>query len=273
MSSAAACIPESFEAIVAVADARHPSALDIAVLDALQLQAGQRMLGVAAREHELPMAACRQAVGSSGRIAAVRQTEPDPARATIVRPQHGSARGPGVPCTVYEADIGGLPFRNACFNAVCAHEVLGRLGSAERCWAAVRDCVRVVRPGGVLALVETDWAGLRADHAQRQAFESILQRARRGLAAPDLALGLGRALGLAGLVDVRRTVVARMAPVTTLMREAGLDLAAAAREAVRAGELPLDTARTVLLTLAQDEREGRSHACVMQHVVWGRAPG
>jgi len=53
-----------------------------------------------------------------------------------------------------QADVYSLPFPNASFDAVFAHQVLQHL--REPC-AALREMLRVVRPGGLIGVRDVDW--------------------------------------------------------------------------------------------------------------------
>ena len=53
-----------------------------------------------------------------------------------------------------EGSVYQLPFANASFDAVYAHQVLQHLRERE---SAVREMLRVVRPGGLVAVRDVDW--------------------------------------------------------------------------------------------------------------------
>jgi ubiquinone/menaquinone biosynthesis C-methylase UbiE len=54
-----------------------------------------------------------------------------------------------------EGSVYQLPFPDASFDAVYAHQVLQHLRERE---SAVREMLRVVRPGGLVAVRDVDWS-------------------------------------------------------------------------------------------------------------------
>lgn len=56
-----------------------------------------------------------------------------------------------------QGDVYALPFEDASFDAVFAHTLLVHLGDPL---AAVKEMVRVARPGGVIGLRDADWGSL-----------------------------------------------------------------------------------------------------------------
>jgi ArsR family transcriptional regulator len=80
-------------------------------------------------------------------------------------------------CSVRQADLFGLPFADAEFDAVVVHQVLHYLDEPDR---ALREAARVLRPGGRIAVVDFaphEHEELRAEHSHL----------RLGIAADEFA--------------------------------------------------------------------------------------
>lgn len=119
------------------------------------------------------------------------------------------------------ADVAGVPVRAGSADVVWASGVVHHIADQQQ---AVVDLARLVRPGGRLVLVEGGLPlrclphdvgigrpGLEArlDAARARWFEDM----RAELSGPSLPYGWPRALGRAGLVDVRtRSFLAEAAP-------------------------------------------------------------
>lgn len=67
------------------------------------------------------------------------------------------AQGEGITnATFREASIYELPFPDASFDAVFSHALLEHLGEPVR---AAKECLRVLKPGGVIGVATPDWDG------------------------------------------------------------------------------------------------------------------
>ena len=117
-----------------------------------------------------------------------------------------AAREIGIRNTFYETqDVLDLEFANETFDVVFAHALLEHVREPD---VAIAQMLRVLRPGGVVALRSGDWSGLRlippSPAAQRCVSSYIaLVRASGGNAA---GAELGALLHAAGAEDIRGTV-------------------------------------------------------------------
>jgi len=132
------------------------------------------------------------------------------------------ARSRGVPFTI-RADAARLPFADGSFDLVfCAHS----LGSLADHLGAIAEIVRVTRPGGSIAVVESDpvhrillpWDPMLEARVRLAQLEGLTQLARRhGMPADKFACArrLDRILRDLGAVDceLRTLAIARRAPL------------------------------------------------------------
>ncbi|MEM9047899.1 MAG: methyltransferase domain-containing protein [Pseudomonadota bacterium] len=116
------------------------------ILDLLNLQAGQHVLdvgagnGIAAREFE-------EIVGSAGRVCGIDSAEAMVAMARAFCPGGDFRLG----------DATSLPFADASFDALTTSQLLCFVPDRA---AALAEMFRVLRPGGRLVVLDTDWASL-----------------------------------------------------------------------------------------------------------------
>jgi ubiquinone/menaquinone biosynthesis C-methylase UbiE len=160
-----------------------------AVLSAVDVKPGEHVLdvGVGPRFLAAELAA---AVGSSGRvcgidisddmlaIAARRSVRPGSARVEL---SHGSATE--------------IPFDNESFDLVTCTQVLEYVSDVP---AALGEFHRVLRPGGRLLVLDTDWDTIVWHSADEQRTSRVLGAWAQHLADPHLPRTLGRSLSTAG---------------------------------------------------------------------------
>ena len=127
--------------------------------------------------------------------------------------------------TFVHGDATALPFDDASFDCVRADRVLVHLADPL---GAVREMRRVLRPGGMLALTEPDWAGLLID-ADREVTRRILDTACDGYAQGWIGRALPRIMRQAGYSEVYVEGVTLLFPDLAVARHLWeLDAAAAA---------------------------------------------
>lgn len=153
----------------------------------LDLQPGQRVLdagcgtGAVARR-------MLTAVGPTGRVVGI---DPNPEMVDTCE-----RLSPGV--TVHRAALPDLPFDTASFDAVHCERVLQHVRPAQAC---VAELLRVCRPGGRVALVDTDWLSLTVDVGHPALTAAVLAPLER-LPQPQAGARLGEWLAAAGAVEV-----------------------------------------------------------------------
>ncbi len=93
----------------------------------------------------------------------------DGSRAMI---EEARAKSSGVVGLTFEvADIAALPFDDASFDACRVDRVLQHIGDPAK---ALREMVRVLRPGGVLVAYDNDWETLTVDAPDRVTTRTVL---------------------------------------------------------------------------------------------------
>jgi SAM-dependent methyltransferase len=109
---------------------------------------------------------------------------------------------------IRQGDVLALPFADASFDVVHAHQVLQHLAEPV---AALREMARVCRPGGVVAARDSDYRAM-AWYPENAGLDRWLalyrQVARSNGAEPDAGRHLGAWAHAAGLTDVQLTASA-----------------------------------------------------------------
>jgi ubiquinone/menaquinone biosynthesis C-methylase UbiE len=162
-----------------------------------QLRAGQALLDVGCGPGTLTADLAR-------RVAPGRAVGIDRAEEVLAQARAHAARE-GVRVELAVGDVYALDFRDASFDVVHAHQVLQHLTDPVR---ALRELRRVLRPGGVVALRDSDyasfaWAPLEPGLERWLALYRAVARHNR--AEPDAGRFLEGWARAAGFADVRAT--------------------------------------------------------------------
>ncbi len=170
-----------------------------------------------------------------GPLGEVHGIDHDPA---MVREADAAARLAGVAgwTTHGEADAAHLPFAPARFDAVFSDRVLQHLPPAKAA-ACVAEAARVVRPGGAVVIVDSDWGSFSVDSIEPD-LERCLQALHRArFHNPFSGRTLGRLMTQAGLSFVGVEPVAIPLSAAQAANLLGpTELEAARRDALDAGE-------------------------------------
>jgi ubiquinone/menaquinone biosynthesis C-methylase UbiE len=164
------------------------------VLEALNLRTGERVLELGCGGGYFARAAA-QFVGATGRVCAI-DISPD----QIAAAQTRCADLAWVECRT--ADIAALPYADGEFDAVFAVQVLEYLADLD---AGLRQIHRMLRQGGRLVIVATDWnsAAWHSEDAQRM--QRVLAAWAPHAPRRDLPSILAGRLRRAGIQPLRQT--------------------------------------------------------------------
>ncbi|MCA1824648.1 MAG: methyltransferase domain-containing protein [Mycobacteriales bacterium] len=179
------------EAVAAIPDVR---ALHDRAAEMLALQPGERVLevgcglGADARE----MAA---AVEPGGEVVAIDVSK---AMLEAARERHDAS----LPVRYEPGDVTALAYDDESFDVVRIERVLQHVEELER---ACAEMARVLRPGGRLQAIDTDWGTLAVDITDTALRDRVLPHSTRRMIQPRAALALRRLLTDAGLRDVQLT--------------------------------------------------------------------
>lgn len=132
-----------------------------------------------------------RAVAPEGRVTAVDVSE---AMLDAARERHDGSN-----VTYERADVTDLPYGDATFDVIRIERVLQHVPDVEK---ACAEMARVLKPGGRVLVLDTDWASLVADVGDDALAERVLSHGRGRMIQPQAARHLRRLLTGAGLTDV-----------------------------------------------------------------------
>jgi SAM-dependent methyltransferase len=183
--------PQLVAYLEAVAALPEVKAVHDAATALLRPQPGERVLevgcGLGADARELA-----HAVGPDGSVTAVDVSE---AMLDAARERHDGSN-----VTYERADVTALPYDDGTFDAVRVERVLQHVTDVDR---ACAEMARVLKPGGRLLALDTDWGSLAIEAGgDDELVDRCLAHAKSRFIQPRAALRLRRLLTTAGLVDV-----------------------------------------------------------------------
>jgi ubiquinone/menaquinone biosynthesis C-methylase UbiE len=170
---------------------------------------------------------------------------------------------------VVEGSAYSLPFNADTFDAARCERVLMHLDDPA---AALREMVRVVRPGGRVVATEPDWAALTMDHPDPPAFDLLYARFITRFRQPRMGRSLYRHFAEAGLVDREVVPIYSVQHDLSLLQQSGMDLQVHADELVAEGALSRERADAAVAWLEAVSSDGTFFAGGAYFVVAGRVP-
>ena len=184
----------------------------------------------------------------------------------------GRAAHAGVTAEFRVGDASALPYESDSVDAVRSERMLQWLSDPG---AALAHLVRVLRPGGRLVVIDTDWDSLTADLPDRTDYE-VFHAAMR--AARGIGFAMGRQLlnrcRDAGLRDVACTaathVITAYNPSLPLAVSGVPPIQLSADAAVAAGLLDADVADRAMAQLNEAARSDRVFMSLTMYAVSGR---
>lgn len=170
-------------------------------LELLDVRPGERVLDVGTGPGQL-LSALADAVGPSGSASG---TDPSPAMAAMARERCGDR------AVVHDGGVdgpGSLP--DGPFDAVVCTQVMEYVPDVA---AALAEFGRILRPGGRVLVLDTDWDSAVWHVSDRERHRRVMDAWDDHLAHPRLPCTLGPRLRDAGFDDVRVDVIPLLNPV------------------------------------------------------------
>jgi ubiquinone/menaquinone biosynthesis C-methylase UbiE len=171
-------------------------------------------------------------------------------------------------CSLVRGDLAKIPFRDGAFDACRVDRVLQHLREPE---SAVRELVRVLRPGGTLVAFDNDWDTLAISLDNQDTAARIrlawLESFASGRIGRDLP-SLFETCGLTAVSSEPRTLELRGLPVA----ERVFDLRDLMERMVKSGALLPPESAAVWEELLRRSRKGTFSAGYTGYLVWGKKP-
>ena len=171
------------------------------VLEALRLRGGERVLEVGCGGGFYAYEAA-QCVGPSGRVCAL---DVSPDQIAVAKARCGELAW--VECQV--GDAGNPPYGDAEFDALYGVQVFEYVVKVDD---ALREIRRVLRPGGRVVILATNWSSLVWHSDQPARMQRVLGAFAAHAPYPDLPATLPARLRAAGFTSVRQTPVPILNP-------------------------------------------------------------
>jgi SAM-dependent methyltransferase len=262
--------PETIRLIEGMeATARWPAVIQLREWERerLALRPGQSIIDVGCGIGEVALALSRD-VAPGGHVVGIDASE---AMLTVARER---AAGSDVDMTFRTGDAAALDEPDASFDACRSERMLQWLMEPE---TAIDEMIRVVRPGGRISLIDTDWRTFAADVDDHDHL-AVVMEAMRGLRGTPAAVGgLLRNLALdAGLVDVEHTAATHVWTEWDPDLEPGpaglFPLAIMFGQLADLGRVEEGTARSLADDLMDRARRGRLFISLTMFAVVGTRP-
>jgi ubiquinone/menaquinone biosynthesis C-methylase UbiE len=232
-------------------------------LGLLGLKPGDKLVDVGCGSGVLIPRFC-EAVGDAGRVVGI-----DLAAAFVNEAQARiESNGLGKIASAQIGDACALPLPAASFDAAHCERLLMHLVDPDR---AIREMVRVVRPGGIVMAAEPDWPGIRFDHPDQEAFTKVFLRSLTPQSA-DAGLTLYRRFGQAGLLNRRCFPVTVVLTDIAQSRTYGLKLESAVEALIAEGALAAERLKAVVPALEAQSAAGNYCSVATMHLVAGTVP-
>lgn len=169
-----------------------------AVREALALRPGERVLDVGVGPGFLAAEMAAE-VGAAGRVCGI-----DPSESMLAIAQTRPQPAGSAPVELQPGDANRLPYPDASFDVATSTQVLEYLTDLPGALAEIR---RVLRPGGRVLILDTDWDSVVWHTTDQSRMRRVLAAFEPHLADPHLPRTLQRSLDRAGFPAAAPTVL------------------------------------------------------------------
>jgi ubiquinone/menaquinone biosynthesis C-methylase UbiE len=175
---------------------RHPFILETArvTMELLRVEPGSSILDAGCGTGVL-LPRLADAVGPTGRVTGLDRSTSFLARAQARLDELGL----GERVDLVHGDVTAMPFPDGAFDAVHTERVLMHLDEPDD---AIRELIRVTRPGGTVLSAEVFPGGVEIDHPDQEVMRRLNTALVSDLRNPQMGIQLRRRFIHAGLVDV-----------------------------------------------------------------------
>jgi ubiquinone/menaquinone biosynthesis C-methylase UbiE len=176
--------------------ARHPFIVETAgrTMELLRVQPGWSVLDAGCGTGVL-LSTLADATGTAGRVTGLDRSAPFLARARARIDELGLSDR----VDLVQGDVTAMPFADGTFDAVHTERVLMHLDEPDD---AIRELIRVTRPGGTVLCAEVFPAGVEIDHPDQEVMQRLNLALVSDLRNPRMGIELRRRFVHAGLSDV-----------------------------------------------------------------------
>ena len=220
-------------------------------LERLALQSGEKVFdigcGVGFLAHELALK-----VGESGKVVGIDQNP------EMIR--HSQQRCEGLPQIEFnEGDASQLPAEDQAFDAVSCTQVLLYVKDVSKVLTEMR---RILKPGGRLVIVETDWRGVVLNSADDALTKNIFSAWDSAVPSPNLPVHLGPLLKKHGFSNIQVEAVPILNTEYSPSNFSHGMLDWITKNAEKKGVLNKEQRKAFLADLEERERSGSYFFCV-----------
>jgi len=233
----------------------------------LRLRAGERLIDVGCGLGEAALALADD-LGATGEIVGV---DASAAMLAVARERSGAA---ACPMRFTIGDALALDEPDGAFDAARCERTLQWLTDPAR---AVGELTRVVRPGGRVALIDTDWSTLELDIGDDQVTAAVREAMRSERArASNVGRSLGALLRGAGCTDVAETTATHVwthwDPDESPAPDGCFSMRSLADDLVDRGQLPADELDRFVATIRDAAHRDRFTMALTMFAVVGSTP-
>lgn len=206
--------------------------------------------------------AIAELVGTTGQVVGIDSS------AVMIEAAQQRAAGRALPLTFAVGDVHHLSFANETFDGCRADRVFQHLAHPDQ---ALRELVRVAKPGAAIVIADPDWETLAIDASDASVTRRVVEEVCSDTRNARMGRQLPRLFRQAGLVDVG------VVPVTPILGDYALanqiyELEESVARALSSGTISADEAEHWIRGLQEADRAGEFFCAITGFIVAGRKP-